>query len=210
MNSDIFSNKQKLFDLWAPNYDCLLTTVFYQAVHKRLLEYVELTDQQPHVLDLGCGTGRLLNRLAAQFPTLQGTGVDLSAEMLSQAQQRHHYRDRLIYKQGNAESLPLEKNEFDAVFNTISFLHYPNPQQVFLEVSRVLRPNGRFYLVDYTVREEMGNIQLPLSPGGLRFYSPQQRQGFGQETGLECLAHYYLLGPVMLTIFAKLAGRVKG
>lgn len=202
MTSDVFSNKQKFFDQWAPNYDCLFTTIFYQAVHKRMLEYVELPNQ-PHVLDLGCGTGRLLHRLANQFPTLQGSGLDLSPEMLRQAQQRNQHGDRLVYRQGNAESMPFADEEFDAVFNTISFLHYPNPQQVFSEVSRVLRPSGRFYLADYTVKEEAGDRWFFFSPGGIRSYSPQRRQQFGVAAGLDCLGHHYLLGAVMLTIFRK-------
>lgn len=203
MNSDVFSNKEKFFDLWAPNYDCLLTTVFYQAIHKRLLEFVELPEQ-PNILDLGCGTGRLLNRLAGQFPTLQGTGLDLSAQMLRQAQQQNQHGVRLTYQQGNAESLPFADSQFDAVFNTLSFLHYPHPQQVFLEVSRVLRPNGHFYLVDYTVKEETGTGYFPFTPGGIRAYSPHQREQFGIAAGLECLNHYYLLGSVLLTVFSKL------
>ena len=202
MNRDIFSNKEKFFDLWAPNYDFLLTTVFYQAVHKRLLEYVELPEQ-PNVLDLGCGTGRLLNRLATQFPTLRGTGLDLSAKMLHQAQQGNRHKERLVYKQGNAESLPFADSQFDAVFNTLSFLHYPNPQQVFQEVNRVLYPSGKFYLVDFTVREWKGANSLPLSPGGIHFYSTQQREQFGLVAPLKCLGHYYLLGSVVLSIFSK-------
>ena len=202
MNRDIFSNKEKFFDLWAPNYDFLLTTVFYQAVHKRLLEYVELPEQ-PNVLDLGCGTGRLLNRLATQFPTLRGTGLDLSAKMLHQAQQGNRHKERLVYKQGNAESLPFLESQFDAVFNTLSFLHYPNPQQVFQEVNRVLYPSGKFYLVDFTVREWKGANSLPLSSGGIHFYSIQQREQFGLVTHLKCLGHYYLLGSVVLSIFSK-------
>ena len=205
MNSDVLSNKQKFFDRWAPNYDCLLTTIFYQAIHKRLLEYVELPEQ-PHILDLGCGTGRLLHRLATQFPTLQGTGLDLSEEMLRQAEQRNQHGVRLVYRQGNAESMPFADGEFDAVFNTISFLHYPNPQQVFSEVRRVLRPGGRFYLVDYTVRDEMGDSGFLFSPGGIKFYSPQRREEFARGTGLDCLAHYYLLGSVLLTVFGKPSG----
>ncbi len=205
MTKHVSSNKEKFFDLWAPNYDFLLTTVFYQAVHKRLLEYVKLPDE-PNILDLGCGTGRLLNRLATQFPTLQGTGLDLSAEMLRQAQQRNQHGVRLVYKQGNAESLPFAGSEFDAVFNTLSFLHYPNPQQVFSEVSRVLRPIGLFYLVDATIREETDASYFPFSPGGIRVYSPQRREQFGVATGLECLGHYYLLGSIVLTVFRKLNG----
>ena len=203
MTSNIYRNKQRLFDRWAPYYDCLFTTVFYQAVHKRLLEYVELKEQA-NVLDLGCGTGRLLHRLALQFPTLLGTGLDLSVEMISQAQQNNQHRDRILYRQGNAESLPFAEAQFDAVFNTISFLHYPNPQKIFLEVARVLHPNGCFYLADYTLKEVTGTAGFPFSLSGLRFYSREQREQLGIASGLECLGHYYLLGPIMLTIFVKL------
>ncbi|MGB7444103.1 MAG: methyltransferase domain-containing protein [Coleofasciculaceae cyanobacterium] len=202
MSIDFFGKKQQLFDLWAPNYDCLLTTVFYQAVHKRLLEYVELKEQG-NVLDLGCGTGRLLNRLAQKFPHLQGTGLDLSGKMIEQAKQQNQYEERLVYRQGNGESMPFADNQFDAVFNTISFLHYPNPLLVLSEVSRILRPDGRFYLVDYSFREDLGLSYFPLSPGGLRFYSPQQRERLGTEVGLTCLEHQYLLCRVVLTIFAR-------
>ena len=141
-NSDTFSRKERFFDRWAPHYDLFFTTIFYQAIHQRLLEYVELPDNS-QVLDLGCGTGRLLNRLATKFPNLHGTGLDLSPEMLHQARVHKKFRKRLIFIQGNAESLPFTEGQFDAVFNTISFLHYPHPQQVFSEVCRVLRPHGR-------------------------------------------------------------------
>jgi ubiquinone/menaquinone biosynthesis C-methylase UbiE len=199
MTNNFLKNKEKLFDRWAPNYDFLLTTVFYQAVHKRLLEYVELPEQ-PNVLDLGCGTGRLLNRLAAQFRDLQGTGLDLSRQMLRQARQRNQHHPRLIFVQGNAESLPFTDNQFDAVFNTISFLHYPNPEGVFAEVSRVLRPQGKFYLVDWAVNRAM---VFSISQANVRFYNAQQREQLGASFCLKCLGNYYLLGGVLLTIFTK-------
>ncbi|AFY78786.1 MAG: class I SAM-dependent methyltransferase [Hydrococcus sp. C42_A2020_068] len=197
MTNNIFESKEKLFDRWAPNYDFLLTTVFYQAVHKRLLEYVKLPER-PNVLDLGCGTGRLLNRLADRFPELQGTGLDLSTQMLRQARQRNQHRPRLIFVRGNAESLPFADNQFDAVFNTISFLHYPNPERVFAQVNRVLRPQGYFYLVDWAF-----DRRLSISQVNIRFYSPQQREQLGATVGLKCLGHYYLLSKVLLTIFIK-------
>ncbi|HEY9876748.1 MAG TPA: class I SAM-dependent methyltransferase, partial [Candidatus Obscuribacterales bacterium] len=130
MTNESLHNKEKFFDLWAPNYDFLFLSVFYQAVHKRLLEYVNLPDRA-NVLDIGCGTGRLLDRLATQFPQMRGTGLDLSTEMLHQARERNRHHPRLIYIQGNAEALPFADGQFDAVFNTLSFLHYPKPEQVF-------------------------------------------------------------------------------
>lgn len=202
MASEFISNKKQIFDIWAPSYDWLLPSVFYQTIHKRLLEFVDLPPH-PNVLDLGCGTGRLLERLAAKFPDLRGTGLDLSSEMLRVARRNNRHRPRLIYVEGKAESLPFAEGQFNAVFNTISFLHYLEPQQIFSEVARVLSPSGCFYLVDTTLKSK-AEVQVTLgSLGKVRFYSPQQREVMGAAVGLDCVGHYYLLGPVLLTVFAK-------
>lgn len=193
------NHKKQFFDRWASSYDFLLTTVFYQAIHKRLLEYINLPTQ-PTVLDLGCGTGRLLERLATQFPTLKGIGYDFSSQMLQQARQRNKHKSQLIYLQGNTADLPFADTQFDAVFNTISFLHYPEPEKVFSQISRVLKPKGHYYLVDHILK---GLTYFPYSPDGLRFYNQQQREELGQKVGLNCLGHYYLLGTVVLSIFTK-------
>jgi ubiquinone/menaquinone biosynthesis C-methylase UbiE len=202
MSSQFFSKKQWIFDRWAPFYDIFFTTVFYQAIHKRLLEYVDLPEN-PNVLDFGCGTGRLLNRLAHQNPTLQGTGLDLSQEMLKQANINNQYPSRLIFVEGNAETMSFVDNQFDAVFNTISFLHYTNPITVLSEVGRILRPGGKFYLVDYTIRWDDEPKIIGLSSGSLHIYSPTVRGKLGQQVGLTCVKHQYLLGAIMLTIFSK-------
>lgn len=201
MTNKSFNKKQQFFDIWASRYDIIFTSVFYQAIHKRLLEYVRLPDH-PNILDLGCGTGKLLDRLATHFPQLRGTGLDLSAEMLSQARQNNRHHPRLIYLQGDAEALPFVDGQFDAVFNTLSFIHYPNPEKVFSEVSRVLQPGGKFYLVDPIIKIKADTQQVPFSPGGIKFYSPETRENFCRQAGLSCEGHYYLLGWILLTIFS--------
>jgi ubiquinone/menaquinone biosynthesis C-methylase UbiE len=201
---DLPNSKQQLFDRWAPLYDFLFPSVFYQAVHQRLLEYVELP-QHPNVLDLGCGTGRLLDRLATKHLDLWGTGLDFSTEMLRQARHSNRHRPRLIFVQGSVAPLRFANEQFDAVFSTFSFLHYLEPLRVLAEVHRVLRANGRFYLVDPTVRTSTGVWHLSVSPEGMRFYSPKAREQMGTQVGLRCLKHQYLLGPTLLTIFTKVS-----
>jgi len=202
MTDNFIANKKFLFNSWASSYDWIFPSVFYRAIHQRLLEYVDLSEQV-NVLDLGCGTGRLLERLATKFPYLRGTGLDLSPNMLRIARLSNRHHPRLIYVEGNAESLPFGEAQFDTVFNTISFLHYLEPQKVLSEVARVLVPGGRFYLVDFTSKKETAPEKTPISPLGVRFYSPKQREILGSSSGLVCESHHYLLGPVLLTIFAK-------
>ena len=201
MTSNFYQQKKNFFNLWSSYYDCLLTTVFYQSIHKRLLEYVELKENAS-VLDLGCGTGKLMNRLAAKFPTVRAIGIDLSLSMLKEARARNQYRQRLIFVNGRAESLPFADEQFNAVFCTLSFLHYPHPQQVFEQVNRVLAPGGRFYLVD-TYRGENNFSFFAPWIGEMRFYSQQKREELGKEVGLSCLAHHYLLPGILLTIFSS-------
>lgn len=205
MTADVLAAKTRVFDQWAPNYDWLFTTVFYQAVHQRLLSYVQLpNNSSTPVLDIGCGTGKLLNRLAAQYPQLQGTGLDLSPEMLRQARRSNGHRPRLIFVRGASETMPFADHQFQAAFSTISFLHYPDPQQVFMEIGRVLKPGGQFYLVDYTTFWGLGNQQNVAGLGGpMHFYSIQQRENLATNADLTCKAHHSLLGPVLLSIFQK-------
>lgn len=196
-------SKEQFFNGWASSYDWIFPSVFYQALHQRLLDYVDLPESA-RVLDLGCGTGKLLARLATHFPQLQGTGLDFSEKMLANARSGNRYGDRITYVRGRVESLPFEGEQFDAVFSTISFLHYPQPQTVLLEIARVLRPGGRFYLVDSVPSRFLGStLSIPISEGGIVLYSRQARADLGVAAGLTVVAHHYLIAPVLLTVFLK-------
>jgi ubiquinone/menaquinone biosynthesis C-methylase UbiE len=203
MNDATLKQKIELFNRWSAWYDNLLPTIFYQTIHLRLLEYVQLPDQS-RVLDIGCGTGRLLNRLALQYPSMKGIGLDASPQMLRQARQNIQVRPRLIFIQGQSDRLPFADEEFDAVFCTISFLHYPNPQAVFQEIYRVLKRPGVFYLADYlpgflwSTWGAMGALG-----GGMSFYSQNERDRLGQKTGFSAEEHVHLLGSVVLSRFRK-------
>ncbi|MFB6276443.1 MAG: class I SAM-dependent methyltransferase [Halothece sp.] len=194
--------KIQLFNRWALFYDWLLPSVFYQAIHRRLLSYVQLPDN-PWVLDLGCGTGQLLERLAKNFPHLYGIGLDASPEMLRQARNARRYSPRLIYIEGDATDLPTADNQFDAVFNTISFLHYPQPRQVLSEVYRTLKPQGRYYLVDWVWEGTESQVEIAAGAGKIRFYSLSKRAELGTQMGFQFINHHWLLASVALTIFEK-------
>ena len=201
MTNHFYQQKENFFNLWASYYDCWLTTVFYQAIHQRLLDYVELKENAS-LLDLGCGTGRLMSRLAAQFPTMTATGLDFSPSMLHEARAKNQYGERLTFVNGKAESLFFADQQFDAVFCTMSFLHYPHPQTVFHQVSRVLVNGGRFYLVDVNRGENNFSTFIPFV-GEMRFYNRQQREQLGTEAGLSTISHHYLLPGILLTIFSR-------
>jgi len=196
-------DKQTFFDRWAPIYDVLLPSVFYQAVHVRLLEYVTLPESA-QVLDVGCGTGKLLHRLAQRSPTLSGVGLDLSPGMLTQARQSTQDGDRLQFIEGNVTEATFAPQSFDAAFCCISFLHYPDPLAALRAIAPLLKPTGHFYLADFTPPAWMGQdiTHRGITPAGVTFYSATARAELGEQAGLQCDRHEYLLGPVMMTQYS--------
>lgn len=97
------------------------------------------------LLDVGCGTGWLLNRLARVHPA-EYHGLDVSENMLAVAEEKHI--PGAVFVQGVADRLPYADNSFDVVTCIQSFHHYPDPDRAMREVLRVLKPGGLYLLSD--------------------------------------------------------------
>ncbi len=92
------------------------------------------------ILDLGCGTGRFTEALAAHFDAAV-VGVDPSTKMLDQA--RKKLRDpRVQYQSGSGEAIPLADGSVDLVFMSMCFHHFTDPKAAVRECRRVLREGG--------------------------------------------------------------------
>jgi len=121
------------------------------------------------MLDLGTGTGRLLEILSPLYR--RGVGIDMSREMLSVARanlDRAGVHNAQV-RQGDIYSPPVERDAFDLV--TIhQVLHYlDDPQAAIREAARTLRPAGRLIIVDFAahslefLREAHAHVRLGFS-----------------------------------------------
>ncbi len=95
------------------------------------------------VLELGCGTGRLLLKARAR----SRVGVDVSRRMVAQA-----CAQGLRAIAGSAEALPFADDTFDAVLSGNGAFVYIDYSKCFPEVARVLRPGGRMAVHQYAAR----------------------------------------------------------
>ena len=93
------------------------------------------------LLELGCGVGAELDLLAARWPGLALTGIDLSPSHLRAALQS--LGDRTILVRGNAGDLPFAEGTFDVVLTIWMLEHVPDPMAILREALRVLKPSGR-------------------------------------------------------------------
>jgi predicted TPR repeat methyltransferase len=132
-----------LFDMYAETFDRdLVDKLNYQS--PRLLAQL-ITGSMPadarlDILDIGCGTGLMGDRLRALKRTL--TGVDLSPNMLEQARRRGIY-DRLI-ESDIATFLETQTDHFDLTVSTDVFIYIGDLAEIFVGVRRALRSDGLF------------------------------------------------------------------
>ena len=97
------------------------------------------------LLDVGCGTGFLMELLIKQRPA-HYCGADLSDEMIRVAREKRINGAEFVVS--SADKLPYPDETFDIVTCSQSFHHYPYPEKAMLEAKRVLKPGGLYILSD--------------------------------------------------------------
>ena len=119
--------------------------LFFDRIHRALLGMIPAEIAPAAILDIGCGTGRLLRKLARRFPKADMIGVDPAEGMILEA---HRLTPGATFYVGQAEDLPLPEGSADLVVSTTSFHHWRDQAQGVRQVGRVLRPGGCFALAD--------------------------------------------------------------
>jgi ubiquinone/menaquinone biosynthesis C-methylase UbiE len=121
------------------------------------------------VLEIGIGTGRNLPHYRADVSLI---GIELSPAMLEIARARARELGREVdLRVGDAQALEFPDDSFDAVVCTLSLCTIPDDRAAVAEVRRVLRPGGRFLLLEH-VRSPVLPVRLGqrlLDPLAVRF-----------------------------------------
>ncbi len=131
------------FDVWSRIYDApLVQRATYRPVHNAVMQ--DLSDVATgRVLDIGCGTGQLAQRIKDESPDATVVGCDFSAGMLQQAGARD---DDISWVRGDAGRLPFADGAFDVVVSTEAFHWFPDQAGAAKEIFRVLTTGGRLLL----------------------------------------------------------------
>ena len=163
-------------------------------VHARELELaLSLLPPFHHVLDLGCGTGRLTQVLARLGPTV---GIDASGAMLAQARQR----ELSALVQGDAFALPFADASFDAVISLRLVFHFAEVEALLCEVARIVAPGGTI-VFDALLWSPRALLPLDRARwgGGVFAHSPAHIEQVAHRLGLQVARreHCFLFSPYL-------------
>lgn len=154
-----------------------------------IVEWLE-PDPNALVLDIATGGGHVAKTLAPHVATVFAT--DLTKEMLENT--ANHLRTQypnIFYVLADAESLPFMDESFDIVTCRIAPHHFPNPDDFIREVSRVLKRDGKFILIDNIAPEDtkkgafMNEVEKSRDISHVRCLSMSEWQKLLQSNALE-------------------------
>jgi ArsR family transcriptional regulator len=156
------TKSQEFFSSSAGQWDRMRDELFGDRFH--LAAFAGFLDPLWVVGDLGCGTGQVSAALAPFVARV--IAVDGSPAMLQAARKRLHGSGNVDLRRGDVEALPIDDGRLDAATLMLVAHHVAEPEKAFSEVARVLKPGGRFIIVDMLphdrepYRQQMGHVWL--------------------------------------------------
>jgi len=205
VNHELKRKAHAEFTGWASTYDThWLNRYLFEPSHAMLLE--EVSRLPPgNLLDVGCGTGELANRVSRRGWHV--VALDLCESMVHQASHKLNGNgDKVRLTVADSEHLPFADGHFDVVTCANSFHHYPHQEAVVKELYRVLRPGGRLFLLDGWPDHFLGRIIYDLiitRVEGGRVWHRESRhlQAMFRRAGFRSVTQRrtYALFPILLT-----------
>ena len=180
---------EQMFDNISPKYD-LLNRLFSMGIDQGWRrKVVRLLGREPveHLLDVATGTADLAILGATKAKRV--TGVDISEGMLGHGRTKVAKRgleQRIVLQRADSESLPFADNTFDAVTVAFGVRNFEHLEQGMREMQRVLKPNGRLFVLEFSKPMKAPMKQL------FRFYFHRVMPAVGRTVSKDSAAYTYL------------------
>lgn len=156
---------EAMFNDIAPKYDFLnhFLSLGIDKIWRRKVIRKIINDNPTDVLDIATGTADLAIMLAKKQLKVKIVGVDLAENMLSVGRKKVdelNLSNRISLKQGDSLSLPFNNDSFDSAMVAFGVRNYENPVKGMEETLRVLRKNGKFYVLEFSMPRKFPMAQL--------------------------------------------------
>lgn len=102
-----------------------------------------------HILDVGCGTGKLIHRIARQTDGCVAEGIDFSASMISIARRKnrkHIAAGKVCIHEGNVDHLQIPAGTFTKICSVNTIYFWPALESSIKKMVQLLKPGGMLVL----------------------------------------------------------------
>lgn len=132
-----------IYDKYAKGYDKAFAPFEKRFLAKWRKETLSYLPENAQILEIGAGTGANFEF----YPTSKcAVASEISIKMLEVAKQK---TNEIKLVQADAKKLPFAANSFDAAFATLVFCSIPKPENAFMELRRIIKPNGKIILLEH-------------------------------------------------------------
>jgi len=140
----------EFFGSFFEGWDRTLSHRFYFLPNLRRLLVAINPTPDTNLIDLGCGVGYLLTEASARITEGVLAGIDITPAVIEAARADPKLRRADLRVCDIRAGLPWPDNSFDVATATSTFHHWGDTETL-KEVWRILRPGGKFYIVDWCV-----------------------------------------------------------
>ena len=152
-------------DKWIGRFFLWIMNISHSSLTDWGLQNVQI-EENFTILDVGCGGGRTIQKLAALAPKGKVYGVDYADGSVAASRARNTkliQADRVEIKQGSVSQLPFPDNQFDLVTAVETQYYWPDLVKDMQEILRVLKPGGTLLVIAESYKKGAYNaIQRPV------------------------------------------------
>ncbi len=153
------------------------------------LQMLTLEDDS-QVIDLGCGGGKTVQRLAIHTPEGKVFGLDYSEDCVEWANELNHHEveeGRVVIIRGEVSNTPFEDENFDVATAVETVYFWPDMDQAFEEVHRMLKPRGQFLIVNeaYPDEDHREKNKMYEAQGKMHIPSPEELKNRLKKAGFQ-------------------------
>ena len=163
------------------------------VIEDEIITLASIEDGQS-ILDVGCGTGKLLLKVAQYYPRSQCIGLDISEGMFARAQKQvaQHKLSNIDFQKGDVQAIEFPDASFDRVVAMHMLYHASDIEKALFEIFRVVKQNGLVIATANSMhsRKKLGDLKaLATHEMGRDIFSDPNKR-FNVENGLQLIKEY--------------------
>lgn len=161
-----YSEYKRFHAVMAEDSGQTIVSALFEHVLPLIPGLIEVLQEGIDVLDVGCGSGRALNKLAEAFPKSRFRGYDFSGEAIANANAEAQLRKlhNVQFEVKDAATLK-ECDRYDLITTFDAIHDQAKPDRVLQNIYRALRPDGVYLMQDIRAATDVGeNLEHPVAP----------------------------------------------